>query len=243
MSAPLSCSCALHEPLSWLTIERYQLGELEGARRSEVAAHLEQCPCCRGCLEQIAADARDLPPLPAAAPRPRRVWRSRPARLALFSAVAAAAAVVLVALLLPRVSPPPDRVPPRHLAGFKGGELALALVRERQGAIQHDPERFAPGDRFKVLVTAPPVDPPLHGRVVVFQAGGAFFPLQPVELSGGNREPLPGAFSLSGPGPALVCLAVGDRPEALRPARLSRPRPAALPADLELVCVPLRPAR
>ena len=242
MSGHDTCSCSERQPLSWLTLELFQLGELGGEKRLRVLAHLERCSCCRSCIQRIEADReRVLPALPAM-PRRRAWWRSRRARTALVGAVAAAA-VLLLLLALPR-TPPPSTHPPRRLAAFKGGELAIGLVRERRGAVEQDPARFAPGDRFKVLVTAPSVDPPLAGQVVVFQSGSVFFPLPLASpLPDGNRRPLAGAFALSGAAPVIVCLAVGDRPADVSRKRLSRGRPSDLPESLDVVCVPLQPVR
>ena len=51
--------------LSWLVLEQHALGELPGAQRQEVDAHLRSCQACRSCFEQIRAEAAPLPELPA----------------------------------------------------------------------------------------------------------------------------------------------------------------------------------
>ncbi|MGH7293845.1 MAG: zf-HC2 domain-containing protein, partial [Polyangiaceae bacterium] len=60
------------EPISWLRLERYHLGELRGAERQAIADHLAACEACAACLARIEQDDAValpvLPPLPA----PRR---------------------------------------------------------------------------------------------------------------------------------------------------------------------------
>ncbi|MCA9675926.1 MAG: zf-HC2 domain-containing protein, partial [Myxococcales bacterium] len=48
----MSATC-VSEPVSWLRLERYALGELPGPLAREVAAHLAGCPACRACLDRI----------------------------------------------------------------------------------------------------------------------------------------------------------------------------------------------
>jgi hypothetical protein len=128
------------------------------------------------------------------------------------------------------VLPAPGRV------SFKGGELALSLVRERKGAILHDPTTFAPKDRFKVLVTCAPGERLLWDLMVI-QGEERSFPLKPGgPLLCGNRQPLPGAFTITGRSPVVVCVVVGDRP--LDRSRLSRV--AGLPPE-GVVCASLGP--
>jgi hypothetical protein len=94
--------------------------------------------------------------------------------------------------------------PPAHVR-VKGGEIAVALVRSRDGAVARDPSTHAPGDRFKALLTCAPGT---EGRwhLLVVQAGQAFLPLYPFDVAVcGNELPFPGAFTLDGPSPATVC--------------------------------------
>lgn len=261
------------QPLSWLALERYQLGELSPRRSRSVALHLQRCDVCRRCFEQIETErvSVELPPLPlperappaepGAGPvlselgqtdgaqragreqeprpprqgRPRRAWWLLPA-LGVAGAIAAAS---LLLVLRPLTGRPPGGAPtrPGQLArrvGYKGGELAVALVRERRGRIEHRPRTFAPGDRFKVLVTCPPG--PLRWELVVLQDGRQYHPLRSsTPLSCGNRVALPGAFRLDGHAAAEVCLLVGGR-RAARDARSARDLPARTP------CIRLRRA-
>ncbi|MBM4319692.1 MAG: hypothetical protein FJ125_06975 [Deltaproteobacteria bacterium] len=120
---------------------------------------------------------------------------------------------------------------------YKGGELALALQRERAGAVVNDPARYLGGDRFRLLATCPPAEEELRWEVVVFQGGEAFFPLSGGQrLRCGNAVPLPGAFRLTGSGTATICLIAGaDLPSR---GSLARQGQTALPADAT-VCVAL----
>src|SRR6476619_6611196 len=83
-------SC-ISEPISWLRLERYHLGQLDAAERARVAEHLLACPACGACLAHLAAgDAVALPPLKVV---PLRPWaRLRPT----LGALAAAAALLVV---------------------------------------------------------------------------------------------------------------------------------------------------
>jgi hypothetical protein len=116
-------------------------------------------PISRLRLESFALGAPDpmvaLPPLdlPAALPRParRRRW------LAPVFAAAAAAAVLVVVLRRPTPRDPEVASEPSATVGVKGvGEVTLELVRERGGEVSYDARRYAPGDRWKVVVSCPP---------------------------------------------------------------------------------------
>jgi hypothetical protein len=207
-------------PVSWLRLERYMLGELDGGDRDDVAAHLSACARCRACADGIANEARrELPPLPAVVPPAtsspaRRVvsrwpWKIRPRAFALTAAIAAFGLV----LVLRQGTPPKQALVaqgPRVVA-VKGGDVSIELVRERGGSIAWEPTSFAPADRFKLLVTcAPPLQ--LYADIVVLQSDGAAFPGEPAAISCGNRVPVPPAFSITGPGAATIC--VGLDPSA-----------------------------
>jgi len=236
------------QPLSWLALERYHLGELADHDTRRIEAHLHECPVCSACLQQIAAgDAvvprpLDLSAAPASRPGQRAAGEGRARRWGVPAwgwgaaglGLAAAAATIVVFVLGPAAEAP---LPPSRIA-FKGGELAIVVVRERGGITTDQPTSFAPADRFKVLATCDP-GRPLFGEVVVFQGGETSFPLAPARPLGcGNREPLPGAFRIDGPSAASICLVVGER--IVDRARLGRGGKRALPPG-DAACVTLEP--
>ena len=211
-------------PVSWLRLERYALGELPAPERADVDAHLASCARCRACADRIASDRnRELPPLPEtagvavrpAAPAPVRPavrrW-PRKIRARAFAVAAAAAAFTLVLVLRSGVRTPAGG--PRFVA-VKGGDIAVEVVREREGSIAWEPTSFLPADRFKLLITcAPPLH--VHADVVVLQSDGPAFPGASAFIACGNRVPVPPAFSITGRGAATIC--VGLDPTA-PPAR------------------------
>ncbi len=190
----MSCSA----PISWLALERYRLGEVVATDRGGLEAHLEGCGECRAALAHIDADRRRLPLLPLPMPAVRRPRASRwwPA-LALSLG---AAAVLLVAV-------------PRGGERTKGEATALALVRERAGAVTRDAEDFAQGDRWKALATCAP-GTARFWRLRAEQDGAWSFPLQGGPIRCANEVALPGAFALSGKSLVRVCLLLGEEPPA-----------------------------
>lgn len=197
-------TACIGEPVSWLRLERFALGTPDPA----IASHLASCAACARCLDQIRDDAVALPPLAAAAARPvRRRWLA-PA----FAAAAAAAIVLLVALVRPRPAPPDGLAPPT--VGVKGvGDVTLELVRERAGAIRFDATSYAPGDRWKVVVSCPPraaawID------VSVADGLATDHPLGAAQIACGNRVVVPGAFSITGGRPNRVCARIAATPGA-----------------------------
>jgi hypothetical protein len=195
---------ACHEPLSWLRLEHYHLGELPQEEHSSVQAHLDGCPHCRAMLAEIEDDARTLPPLPLPDPTPTQPWYRRLSILLPSVAGPVLVAALALVILLP---PTDDTQLPGHRVTIKGGELLIALVRERAGVTQDNPSAYRDGDRFQVQLSTPPGDHRFD--LVVLQDGQAFFPLEPGALPGGNRQVV-GAFELSGPGDAAVCAMVDE---------------------------------
>jgi hypothetical protein len=187
-----SCS---GEPISWLRLERYQLDELGEVERASVAQHLASCESCSTCLQHTRG-AVELPALPSAATRSpglryaRTRWDWR--WTAALATAAAALAGTLLVLRPGDVARAPARPSRMHI---KGGELALSLMREHHGTIANDSSRFAPGDRWKLLLTCPPEMQP-YVDLVVLQGDDVFFPLPPTRIDHcGNRIALPGAFT------------------------------------------------
>jgi hypothetical protein len=197
--------CVDH-PVSWLTLERYHLCELDPDEARKVAAHLETCPVCAACAESIAADHRVMPPLPEVTvpeKRPLLTWWR------LVPALAAAMAALIIVLVRPFFTEDhPDKAPDR--IAYRGGELAMTLVRERDGAIVENSDQYLSGDRFRLFATVPG-NTATPWDVAVFQDGEVFFPLTPErEIGPGNNLPLPGAFRLTGTVPTEICLFIGS---------------------------------
>ena len=222
---------ACTRPLSWLLLERYQLGEVDATERARVDEHLAACPICRADLGVITADERRLPALPE--PVPARSWSRFGLALATASAAAGLVGLLVAGWALWPVADPGIELPAR--IQIKGGELALVLVRARQGALVEDPIDYASGDRFRIELTCPPGQ--VAWEAVVFQTGQAHFPYPPGQaLACGNRVALPGAFQLTGSGPVVVCVAIGA--ELPSRAQLADQGLLALPAVS--VCASLR---
>jgi hypothetical protein len=188
-----------HEPLSWLTLERYALGELSAEERRDVEARLLLSEVDRACLAEILSDKSELPALAKvslidSAKKKRARWLG-------VSVTLCTAAAALIALLRPAG----DELRDEHV---KGSEVALRLVSDRQGA---EPAQFSAGERFKVEVTCPPsLSSSL--RLVVLQGTELFEPLpRDASFRCGNLAPWPGAFALDGSEPAEVCIYWGTR--------------------------------
>jgi anti-sigma factor RsiW len=227
-------SRCVSEPVSWLRLERYALGEGSTEERSAVAGHLAACEACRACFEKIDADAKTaLPPLDLRPPRrSRRAYLVRAAAATGAGLALAAAAIVGVG----RIGS--DGGASGTSGRTKGDAIAFSLVRDDDQLIAEAGGTFRERDRFKALVTCPPG---MRARfeVVVFDATGASFPLEvPADLPCGNDVPIPGAFRVTGAQPVHVCLAWGEAP--LDRGLLSRATDeSALP---RAVCKVLQPA-
>ena len=220
------------EPISWLRLERFALGATDPA----IASHLAACPACRHCLDEIRGDAVALPPLVVPAAPPRRSWRL--AWLAPAFAAAAAAAVILVIVLRPPPSPPspPSGDTAANRVAIKGiGEVTLELVRERAGQIQFDARRYAPGDRWKVMVSCPPGALGLAMALDISVADGLTVdhPLAASQVVCGNRVVVPGAFTVTGNRANRVCARIAPLPEVS----------AAAATDAGMACITLVPER
>ena len=125
------------EPVSWLLLERYALGELGPDERADVEARLAASEEDRACLAQIRADTSALPLLPLTAPARLRVAPAGPgsvprspaaqsarARWIATSGALCAAAAALLLVLRPKppsTAPTPDaqpRVPAVNAVGI-----------------------------------------------------------------------------------------------------------------------------
>jgi len=215
-------TACIGEPISWLRLEQFALGAADPA----ISSHLAGCPACRRCLDTIAGDAIELPRLVVpVAPRrgTRRRWWLAPAL------AAAAAAVVLGVVLRPPLRPQPGPDAALRVAIKGVGELALELVRERGGAIAYDARSFAPGDRWKLVVSCPPGAAPAPIAIDVSVADGISVdhPVAAAQLACGNRVVVPGAFAITGDRPNRVCVRIGAGPDAATACATLVPEAAA----------------
>lgn len=220
MTAPVAMSC-IGEPISWLRLERFALAGQDAQIRDHVAA----CAACRQCLDEIQRDVVALPPLPAIAARPRRRWWT----LSLPIAGALAAAAIALVVLRPRDTAHENATQVKGI-----GEVVVDVVRERGGIVREDVHTFAPGDRWKVVVTCA-LDKTAWLDVGVVEDGAhaADYPLAPAQIACGNRVVVPGAFRITGDKLNRVCVHVATSAAA---------RPMALaPGDPDVACVTLRP--
>ena len=212
-----------NEPLSWLTLERYALGELSAAERALVEQRLASSAQDRQCLDVIRSDQTVMPPLPVVPLRAKK----KSARLPVWGSLLAAAAALLLMVLRPDQTDEPGEITPSRAT--KGGDVSIVLASERQGA---GARTFATGERFKVLVTCPlTFATPL--RVLVFQDGQRFEPLPQARLTCGNLVPWPGAFELDGAGDVEVCATWSAAAPSARSVRELGP---------DAACVRLKPA-
>ncbi len=228
-------------PVSWLTLERYALGELDGPSRVDVRAHLDECEACRSCAATIETSDVSLPALELPA-TPSRPWWRQPFAVGGMATLVVATAVLLMVVMTkdkaPTGQPVAAQFPAKRLT-VKGGELALGLVSKRGRATLADPRTYRDHDRFKVLVTCPPAIARTRVDVVVVQAGQLFFPLAAQDISCANQVVIDGAFAVTGTTPITICAVVGPPPgidrRAFTLARLRRSTSA--------VCQTLSPAK
>ncbi len=189
----MTATGCISTPISWPRLEAHVL-----APDATVSAHVADCAACRACLDEIERDVVALPALPALpAPAKRRRWW-------VFGLVPAlAAAAILVLVLRPRGEHADNTV--AHIKGV--GDVSLDLVRERAGVVTYGARTFAPGDRWKVVLTCPPEHFVIIG-VEVRDGSHVDHPLAPAVSACGNQVVVPGAFTLDG-GANDVCVNVG----------------------------------
>ncbi len=201
----------LATPISWLTLERFALGELGADAARDVKTHLKGCDACAVCHAKILNEmAVPLPPLPE--PVPVAVTaRARVIRLVAPVAATlslAAAVMLLVTKRDPAVEAPRDR--------SKGGDVSLALVSDNE---QAEGGGFHIGERFKAVVTCPSAmsdDASLVWDLVAFDADGSSYPLPRAQrVACGNRVPLSGAMTFTGSGPIDVCVVLHSLTDGL----------------------------
>ncbi len=220
------------EQISWLTLERFWLGELGPAEKARVELALEKSDELRRCLEKIRSDVgRPLPPLPVVrtpVSKRRERWWWFEGWPGLVAATAGVITIVGIWNIWNRTAER-DR--------FKGDAAVLELVRESGGVIAEDSSVFLEGDLFKVRVTCSRQGP-VSWQVAVFQGNDVFFPLSSTEqIHCGNRVVLPGAFRVTANAPALVCLSLDEG--IVPPERLAKEGIEALPATA--ACTHVRP--
>jgi hypothetical protein len=208
------------EPVSWLRIERYHLGEIQGVERQGIADHLASCEACALCLARVGRDdGVSLPPLSSARttrepkrPRARSPFLAR--RAAAVGSLSLAAALVLMLRRghLEELSHSTGKMNPAE-SRAKGEAFAFTLVREDGERITGESGVYRATDRFKALVTCAPsaTGANLAFDVVVYDPSGASFPLAPSPaFACGNGVPLPGAFRFTGDAEETVCLLWSD---------------------------------
>jgi hypothetical protein len=182
-------NACISEPISWPRLERYALDRKDAG----IAAHVEACPACKQCFEEIVRDVVALPPLAYVAPVRRVKWWW-------FAVPTLAVAAIAVVVLRPR----PQRA---NIASIKGvGEVELSLVRDRGGDILEAATAFKPGDRWKVVLTcAPGFSTAVEIDVTDAASHRVDHPLLPTTIACGNRVVIPGAFELTGHAHNRIC--------------------------------------
>lgn len=193
----MSALACIGEPISWPRLERFASTRADAA----IARHVAECPACKHCLDEITSDLVALPPLAVPEAKPARAWW----RWAVPAMALAAAAAIVLVVIRPRGESVREDV-----VVVKGvGEVVLGVVRERGGVIRQDVRAFAPGDRWKVVVTCPPAAS-ASVEVAVTETGSATadHPLMPATIACGNRVVIPGAFFLTGSRSNRVCATV-----------------------------------
>jgi hypothetical protein len=233
----MSLRC-IGEPISWLRLERFHLGATQGPERAAVEEHLATCPACAACLAHIQEDdAHALPPLSVSRPARRNVLSLFPVRAAAALGALAAGGALVLGL---RGNGHRREVEHARLteSRVKGDAIAFTLVRDDEERVTGPAGVYRDGDRFKAVVTCPP-GAGASFDVVVYDLGGASFPLEPArELACGNEVPLPGAFRLTGDASETVCLVWAEGVPVDRGVLAARTAPEG-----HALCKELSPAR
>jgi len=194
-------------------LSRYLADELPAGERREVSAHLEACERCSALLRdraeyaELAEERYAAAWQQAVAARPHEAGRARRPRRASFWVfrvlVPVAAAAVILALVVPRLAPPP---PVRYK-----GSLSLQIIAKRgeRQFVVSDGARLCPGDALRFSVTASGAKSYLvilsldrRGTLSTFYPNSTTPPRLRarsgtiVELTGAGRHVLPGSIIL-----------------------------------------------
>ncbi len=201
-------------PVSWLRLERYQLGELAAEERATIEAHVTACPACAACLKEVDDGAKKA--LPAPTIRSARKLRLAPlappahGRGTVIFAVTGLAMAAAAILWIGPFFKVETNGPVASSDRIKGGDVAFTLARDDDEMIGDAAGTYHDGDRFKALVTCP-AGLDASWDLVVFERGEASFPLASAShLPCGNAVPLEGAFRLTGAESMTVCVLWGD---------------------------------
>jgi hypothetical protein len=225
------------EPISWLLLDRFHLGEIQGPERTRVEDHLAACPVCAACLAHVRDDdAHALPPLSLPKRTRRHVLTLFPVRVAAAIGVLAAGGALVLGL---RGNGHRGEVEHAWIgeSRVKGDAVAFSLVRDDDERIAGATGVYRDGDRFKAVVTCPPGSR-LAFDVAVYDVGGASFPIEPAgQLACGNDVPLPGAFRLTGDSGETVCVVWASGTPVDRGALAVKPA-----RDDHVLCKELSPA-
>ena len=238
-------SPCINQPVSWLRLEQFALGELPPDAREQVHSHLHECAVCASCLATIQSDDIALPELPVASPAQTRAnlrWFRRPAVITTATTLLAAAAALMLWLRASESNL--DYQTATATTRVKGaGEIALSVVRARptNGAdvVALDATTFRNDDRFEVAITCG-AGGAVWARTVVWQADHAgqreraSTPLPTARIACGNHVILPGAFRITSAPAAHVCVTLS--PDALGAA-------AAADPHAPIACIPLLPEK
>jgi hypothetical protein len=194
------------QPISWLVLEQFVLGELEDHKTHATRGHLAGCDVCQRALKSIETDDVVLPGLVLP---PKRVRAVKPRAWFVWGTGLVLAAAILLVLVFSRS----QRLPDNRIALKGGGEMVVKLIRARADMIDIDAGSFRDGDRMKLAVTCT-VPGEVTLEVAVVQGGETHYPLGArVTAWCGNDVVLPGAFEVSGSEPIRVCVTVVGEPE------------------------------
>lgn len=184
---------------SWLELERWALGELDGEDAARVERALSEDEAVAAAHRQIIAPRPALKPL-GPLPERRSLLRRRPWWVPALAATAAAAGLVVA---IQGTDEPDD---PRERTKGAPRRPVVTLVAERDGRLREAPTRVSTADRLRLLATFDGPEPLAYDVVVVEETLTSFPMPRGSVLPRGNRVPLEGAFRLDATGRVRVCL-------------------------------------